>query len=381
MKNYNLTEKLKDKSDNPIVLSELTRIHFDKDDIDSGDLKWDKYRINASIHDNPIGYINIGIVTEKSFDDHYNLDFKLKTNTDFSKKLNILKYLEIHHGWKLFLKKESRIEAALNMGFDSSDESMFIPTLKGLLTNINKESPLYSDNDIRTADQDGLENMLSEYLYFIGQEHSKEFKLCKKETVGKAIVHDIEVSQEHRRKGIASILYKSAGTSCAFNNLPLYMSHQQEEEASKAWKKMIHSDDFPTKFDENSNFYYLDYKDEIQLRLHSKLVLFNKNLEKFSDDKELNKAITCLWAKENVNFNNMFRETMTSNKNETLSIMLDGNPLTKSKDLHTIKINKNDADKILNIVDNLKKEDKDCFQFLKNEFGIKNKNKNGINLH
>jgi hypothetical protein len=379
MKNCNLMENGKDKKDNLITLGELTRIHFDKDDIESGDLKWDKYRINANIHDNPVGYINIGIVTEKSFDDHYNVDLNLKTNKDFSKKLNILKYLEIHHGWKLFLKKENRIEAALNMGFDSSDESMFIPTIKSLLNNINKESPLFSDKDIRDAKQDKLEDMLSEYLYFIGLEYSKEFKLCKKETVGRAIVHDIEVIENKRREGIGSVLYKGAGTACAFNNLPLYMSHQQEKEASQAWDKMINSDDFPTKFDKNSNFHYLDYKDEIQLRLHSKLVLFNKNLERFSDDKELNKIITCLWAKENKNFNNIFRETMTSTKNENLSVMLDGNPLTQSKDLYSIKLNKNDAVKILHIVSNLKIEEQNCFKFLKSEFGIKNKK--NINLH
>lgn len=167
-----------------------------------------------------IAYINVTYVPSETWENDYSGDWGL------------LRFADHYRGWCGFLHCEA---------FD--DKSGFKPlseVVRSLSRKVIRRSERPSREECQNMNRDELEVRFDHYIEKAWEELEEDWESAKQFHVDKPRVEYIYVSEDFRRQGIATKLYKRMATELERRyGLHLHSSTVQRDEAEAAWEKLI----------------------------------------------------------------------------------------------------------------------------------------------
>jgi len=181
------------------------------------------YTITALIDNQPVGFIQIAII---------------------SKEPSFFDYL-MHHG---YLSRS---------GFK---ESLPIEKRIEFLDHAVGEWPYVCDQiDLKSQTKQELEKIEKNIIKRLKNKHFTKYEEFKDFYYNKPLVDNIEVNNELRRQRIGAALYEYAARWLAKKGLNLYASDLQTEAAEKTWKWLKRNRKARVGFDQETNRLFLSY--------------------------------------------------------------------------------------------------------------------------
>ena len=311
--------------------TELADSHLSKQD------GWNTLRVSATKDLQTVGFIDITFINE----------------SNFFKKYNILKYVNMNYSLNLDLDKDIRIQKALENNLSIEDESQFKPSTKEVVLALIEHTGKFDASKIDFYENfDMLEEIFSELINEIELMYGDEFMKFKSQTVKNAIVENIRVPEEYQGNGIGKELYCFAAYEMAKKHKVLSASYNQTDSAEMTWESLLRKDGVPTKKNKNTGLPYISYIGEVKDIHRYCILLFRKKLSSLTDDKELVKEMTQLWKSFNPDFEGCYNHF--SEKNENNSILY----YFKDK---ILAITPSKAEKIMELSNKLDSKNKEIF--------------------